>query len=115
MLVIEIFKTASPKEPPKRKLFVVVSSDKGLCGGVHSSLSKLLRKSLIGPEADADPASPVVVIGDKAKAQLSRHLIKNFVLTVNQIGKDVPTFADAAGVVDLIAQSGVQYDSVGLL
>ena len=27
----------------------------------------------------------------------------------------MPTFADAAGVVDLIAQSGVQYDSVGLL
>ena len=112
LLIIEIFKTASPKEAPKRKLFVVVSSDKGLCGGVHSSLSKLLRKSLIGPEANADPASPIVVIGDKAKAQLSRHLAKNFVLTVNQIGKDVPTFADAAGVVDLITQSGVQYDSV---
>ena len=112
LLIIEIFKTASPKEPPKRKLFVVVSSDKGLCGGIHSSLSKLLRKALIGPEAHADPASPIVVIGDKAKAQLSRHLAKNFVLTVNQIGKDVPTFADAAGVVDLIAQSGVQYDSV---
>jgi len=110
----EIFKTASPKEPPKRKLFVVVSSDKGLCGGVHSSLSKLTRRSLIGPVATADPASPIVIIGDKAKAQLSRVLTKNFVLTVNQIGKDVPTFADAAGVVDLIAQSGVQYDSVRL-
>lgn len=110
--IIEIFKTASPKEAPKRKLFVVISSDKGLCGGVHSSLSKLLRKSLIGPDAHADPASPIVVIGDKAKAQLSRHLANNFVLTINQIGKDVPTFADAAGVVDLIAQSGVQYDSV---
>jgi F-type H+-transporting ATPase subunit gamma len=110
--IIEIFKTASPKEPPKRKLFVVVSSDKGLCGGIHSSLSKLVRRSLIGPEANADPASPIVVIGDKAKAQLSRHLTKNFVFTVNQIGKDVPSFADAAGVVDLIAQSGVQYDSV---
>jgi len=107
----EIFKTASPKEAPKRKLFVVISSDKGLCGGIHSSLSKLTRKSLIGPEAHADPASPIVVIGDKAKAQLSRHLSKNLVLTVNQIGKDVPTFADAAGVVDLIVQSGVQYDS----
>jgi F-type H+-transporting ATPase subunit gamma len=89
-----------------------VSSDKGLCGGVHSSLSKLLRRTLIGPEATADPASPIVVIGDKAKAQLSRHLVKNFLLTVNQIGKDVPTFTDAAGVVDLVAQSGVQYDSV---
>jgi F-type H+-transporting ATPase subunit gamma len=33
-------------------------------------------------------------------------------LTFNQIGRDIPTFADAAGVADLIIQSGVKYDSV---
>lgn len=31
---------------------------------------------------------------------------------MNQIGKDVPTFADAAVVTDLIVKSGVKYDSV---
>ncbi|KAG8801488.1 atp3 gamma subunit of the F1 sector of mitochondrial F1F0 ATP synthase [Serendipita sp. 398] len=110
-----IFKTATPNEPLKRKLFVVISSDKGLCGGVHSALSKLTRRALADPTSDIDPESPIVVIGDKAKAQLSRALPKNLILTVNQIGKDVPTFADAAGVADLILQTGAKYDTIVLV
>ena len=56
-----------------------------------------------------------MVIGDKSKAQLSRALPSNLTLTFNQIGRDIPTFADAAGVADLIVQSGVKYDSVVLV
>ena len=56
-----------------------------------------------------------MVIGDKSKAQLQRNLNKNFRMTFNQIGRDIPTFADAATVADLITQSGVQYDSVVLV
>ena len=56
-----------------------------------------------------------MVIGDKSKAQLSRSLNGNFVMTFNQIGRDIPTFADAAGVADLIVKSGVQYDVVNIV
>lgn len=56
-----------------------------------------------------------MIIGDKSKAQLSRALGSNIQLTFNQIGRDIPTFADAAGVADLITQSGVKYDSVVLV
>ena len=56
-----------------------------------------------------------MVIGDKSKAQLGRALPSNMRLTFNQIGRDIPTFADAAGVADLIIQSGVKYDSVVLI
>lgn len=130
----EIFEHAelptAQNSEPLRKLFVVISSDKGLCGGIHSSVSKGTRRILAtgtisadGPDAksqntpeqhNAIPAadSPIVVIGDKSKAQLSRTVPKNFVLSMNQIGKDVPTFADAAVVTDLIVKSGVKYDSV---
>ena len=59
---------------------------------------------------DAD--SPIMIIGDKSKAQISRFLPKNIALTFNQIGKDIPTFADAAGVADLIIKSDVKYDSI---
>jgi len=120
----EIFANASPEEEPKRKLFIVVSSDKGLCGGIHSSVSKATRRALHestlqGNEpsvaGSADPDSPVMVIGDKSKIQLSRTLAKNMVLTFNQIGKDVPTFADAAGVADLVTKSGVKYDIITIV
>jgi F-type H+-transporting ATPase subunit gamma len=56
-----------------------------------------------------------MVVGDKSKAQLSRTLGNNLVLSFNQIGRDIPTFADAAGVADLIVKSGVQYDEVNIV
>ncbi|KAF8216327.1 ATP synthase F1 gamma [Mycena galopus ATCC 62051] len=106
-----------------KKLFLVISSDKGLCGGIHSSVSKATRRAFAGSAespllnedskpVEVDSATPIMVIGDKSKMQLSRSLGGNLALTFNQIGRDVPTFADAAGVADLIIKSGIPYDSV---
>lgn len=119
----EVFAHVPSDKPTPNKLFIVISSDKGLCGGIHSSVSKATRRAfkndpdspLAGASANdatVDASSPIMVIGDKSKAQLSRALPKNMQLTFNQIGRDIPTFADAAGVADLITQSGVKYDSV---
>ncbi|THV02257.1 ATP synthase F1 gamma [Dendrothele bispora CBS 962.96] len=120
----EVFETVKEEAASGRKLFVVVSSDKGLCGGIHSSVTKATRRALANdkesPLADSANAtvesdSPIMVVGDKSKAQLSRALGGNLVMTFNQIGRDVPTFADAAGVADLITKSGAEYDSVVLI
>lgn len=104
----ELFANTEPEEVGKRKLFVVLSSDKGLCGGIHSSVSKATRAAI----KQADPESLVMIVGDKSKAQLSRAIPKNLALTFNQIGRDIPTFADAAAVADMIVRSGVKYDSI---
>ncbi|KAF8558662.1 ATP synthase F1 gamma [Imleria badia] len=111
----EIFDHTPSETPAKRKLFIVVSSDKGLCGGIHSSVSKATRRAIADTENPVDADSPIMVIGDKSKAQLARALGKNLTLTFNQIGRDIPTFADAAGVADLIVKSGVEYDSIALV
>ena len=110
-----MFQHAPAETPGKRKLFIVVSSDKGMCGGIHSSVSKATRRAFAEGDAEFDKESPVTVIGDKSKGQLSRALPKNLFLTFNQIGRDIPTFADAAGVADLIIKSGVEYDSVAIV
>lgn len=123
---LEVFKVATDDKSSARRLFIVVSSDKGLCGGIHSSVSKATRRAISNatdsPFATAEGSSvtiegdsPVMVIGDKSKMQLIRALPQNLVLTFNQIGRDIPTFADAAGVADLIIKSGVKYDSVVLV
>ena len=110
----EIFSHAASEDTGKRKLFVVISSDKGLCGGIHSSVSKATRREFAEKDkVEAD--SPIMVIGDKSKAQLSRALPKNLALTFNQIGRDIPTFADAAGVADLILTSDVKYDKIAIV
>ncbi|KAF2636203.1 putative ATP synthase subunit gamma, mitochondrial [Massarina eburnea CBS 473.64] len=94
----------------KKTLIVVCSSDKGLCGGIHSGMSRTVRKMLLGlPEAD------LVVLGEKCKAQLSRSNGKNFVLNFAGVGKDVPTFADAAAVADRITLLPTDYASVKIV
>jgi len=119
----EVFANVPSDKPTPNKLFVVISSDKGLCGGIHSSVSKATRRalanapdsplvSLPAEDATADPSSPIMIIGDKSKGQLMRTYGENFQLTFNQIGRDIPTFADAAAVADMIVQSGVKYDSI---
>jgi F-type H+-transporting ATPase subunit gamma len=120
----EVFAHVPSDKPTPNKLFIIISSDKGLCGGIHSSVSKATRRALNNAEGsplatasdndstvDAD-ASSIVIVGDKSKAQLQRVLGHHFQLTFNQIGRDIPTFADAAAVADLIVKSGVKYDSV---
>ncbi|KAH8997950.1 ATP synthase F1 gamma [Lactarius akahatsu] len=111
----EVFQNAQPEEASKRKLFIVISSDKGLCGGIHSSVSKATRRFINTGENGGSTDSPIVVVGDKAKAQLSRTLTSNFSVTFNQIGRDIPTFADAAGVADLVVKSGIKYDAIAIV
>ncbi|KAF5392661.1 hypothetical protein D9757_000938 [Collybiopsis confluens] len=117
----EVFETTKDEPAGSRKLFLVISSDKGLCGGIHSSVSKATRRAFANvpdspiPGVSVDSDSPIMVVGDKSKAQLSRVLPNNFQLTFNQIGRDVPSFADAAGVADLVVKSGVAFDSVVII
>ncbi|CAD6950686.1 unnamed protein product [Tilletia controversa] len=94
----EIFTNSEALAPSGgRELFIVVSSDKGLCGGIHSS----------GPA--------IVVLGEKSKAQLQRSLKKNLALSFSQVGRDVPTFADAAAIADMIFKSNLKFDKVNIV
>ncbi|KAK9323463.1 ATPase, F1 complex, gamma subunit domain-containing protein [Lipomyces orientalis] len=104
----EIFKKAETVAPSEgNKLIIVSSSDKGLCGGIHSQISKAVRAKLaLEPEAD------LVILGDKAKTQLARTYASNIVLSFNQVGKEIPTFSEAQTVADQIFKLGKKYDSI---
>jgi F-type H+-transporting ATPase subunit gamma len=116
-----VFKNSEAVAPEGgRELFIVVSSDKGLCGGIHSSVTKKTKSTFakMSPSAgDANnPEGPaIVVLGDKSKAQLSRALPKNVELSFNQVGKNVPTFAEAAAIADTIIKSGIKFDKVTIV
>jgi F-type H+-transporting ATPase subunit gamma len=106
-----VFESAETKPlDDKKTLFVVASSDKGLCGGIHSSLSKATRRLLVGNE-NAD----IVILGEKAKAQLSRSNAEKIVLSFSQVCKDIPTFADAQAIADQIALLPADYASVKII
>jgi len=108
--VFEHAETKPIEGDDKKTLIVVASSDKGLCGGIHSGLTKRVRKMLI-----EKPNSDVVVLGEKCKAQLGRSSAKNIVLSFAGIGKDVPTFADAQAIADQIVLLPTDYADVQIV
>ena len=67
---------AQDKTKPNH-LVVALSSDRGLCGGIHSSVAKYIRAMIEegGPSVD----TKLIIIGDRAKAILARYVI-NYVL-----------------------------------
>ena len=108
--VFEKAETKALEDESKKTLFIVCSSDKGLCGGVHSGLSKATRRLLEGK-----PNSDIVVIGEKSKGQLSRSNGKNIVLSFAGLGKDVPTFADAQAIADQVSLLPSEYGDVQII
>lgn len=64
---------------------------------------------------NANPEARVAVLGDKPKAQLARSRTDDFVITFNQIGRDIPTFAEAAAIADEIKTKGGEWDVVKII
>lgn len=102
--------TATPEEPKKR-LLVVLSSDKGLCGSIHSQLARATRRHI----KDREETTDLVAVGEKIKAQLSRTHPGNMALSVSNIGKEAPTFNEAALIAEEISQLGEGYDEVEIM
>lgn len=108
--VFEHAETKPIEGEDKKTLIVVASSDKGLCGGIHSGLSKAVRRMLA-----EKPNSDIVVIGEKCKAQLSRSNARNIVLNFSGVGKDIPTFTDAQAIADQISLLPTDYASIQIV
>ncbi|KAF4624538.1 hypothetical protein G7Y89_g13630 [Cudoniella acicularis] len=108
--VFENAETKPIEGDDKKTLIVVASSDKGLCGGIHSGLSKTVRRMLL-----EKPDANIVVLGEKCKAQLGRSSAKNIVMSFAGVGKDIPTFADAQAIADQISLLPTDYASIQIV
>merc|ERR1712093_238013 len=107
----KVFEEAETKPLEEKKtLLVVASSDKGLCGGIHSGLTRTARRML-----EADSNLDIAIIGEKSKAQLSRSNARNVVLSFAGIGRDVPSFADAQAIADQLCLLPEEYASIKIL
>ncbi|KAI9745119.1 MAG: atp3 gamma subunit of the F1 sector of mitochondrial F1F0 ATP synthase [Claussenomyces sp. TS43310] len=108
--VFEQAETKPLEGSDKKSLIVVASSDKGLCGGIHSGLTKRVRKMLA-----EKPNCDLVILGEKAKAQLSRSNSRQIVLSFAGVGKDIPTFADAQSIADQIVLLPTEYNDIQIV
>jgi F-type H+-transporting ATPase subunit gamma len=96
-----------------KRLLVLVTSDRGLCGAVHTSIAKAARSLLAVKPADVE--YKVVCIGDKSKVILSRQYAQHIMLSGNEIGRAPPTFEDASIAANAILNSGYAYDSGSII
>lgn len=107
----EFFENAEPeKSEDEKTLLIVVSSDKGLCGSIHTQISKAARKRFLELNGNAD----IVTVGDKVRAQLSRTHADNLKLAFNGVGREAPTFNEVALIADEIQKVG-KYDNIEIL
>ncbi|EEB05424.1 F1-ATPase gamma subunit [Schizosaccharomyces japonicus yFS275] len=121
----EVFQSAETKVPEQGKTLVIVcSSDKGLCGGIHSNLSRNVRSLFYEMEleeeqsATADGDNPsknasdmeLCVIGDKVRSQLMRFVPEAFHLTFAQIGRSVPTYEEALALTNILMANAASYE-----
>jgi len=99
---------AAPKE-----LFVALSSDRGLCGGIHSNICKTIRNEL--QARDNIDNVGIICVGDKSRAQLGRLFGKNILAVGSEIGRLPPQFGDASKIASAILNSGFEFDKGHLL
>ncbi|KAJ3040693.1 atp3 gamma subunit of the F1 sector of mitochondrial F1F0 ATP synthase [Rhizophlyctis rosea] len=107
---VALYKHAETAGESSKPLVVVVSSDRGLCGGIHSSVSKAAKRYIAN-----HPQSSIGVIGLKARNQMQRENRSQIVITFDQVAKNVPTWNEAALIAHELLNSGVEFDSIQLV
>lgn len=96
----------APEGKPKH-LYIAMSSDRGLCGGIHSSIVKIIRA-----EVAKDPEnSAIVCIGDKSRSMLQKSDASKIIMSVADIGKKNAVYTDAARIAQAIMSSGHAFDT----
>merc|ERR1712212_1149045 len=99
---------AAPGAAPK-ELYVALTSDRGLCGAIHSNVCKNIRNEL--NEKPSLENVGIICVGDKARAQISRLFAKNILSVGSEIGRLPPQFGDATKIASAILKSGFEYDA----
>merc|ERR1712071_55001 len=99
---------AAEPEEKKKRLLVAMTSDKGLCGAVHSSICKAIKLEMKeNPQGEVK----IVCVGDKSRAQLRRTNSNEIMMVIADIGKKPATFSDAGIVAEAIMTSGYEFDA----
>lgn len=96
----------------KKPLYIGVSADKGLCGGINSSIARAVRDVIIA-DGEVGKSGSIFMVGEKAKASLERSNGKQFHTTVSEPGGSaMPTFKQVGILADLWA--GIEHDRTTL-
>jgi len=94
----------TPAEKERKAVLIAMTSDRGLCGAVHTGVARYIRNEL-----QQNPDIKVICVGDKSRGILQRLFGKNILLVANEVGRIPPTFLDAAKLANAILTLGYDF------
>jgi F-type H+-transporting ATPase subunit gamma len=110
----KIIEDATFEELPQKCLLVPICTDKGLCGGVNTFITRSVKtciKALHSQGKDAD----IAVIGDKGRGQLRRVHGDKIKLSVTEVQAPGNFTLAAAIASELIASGAEDYDAIVIM
>jgi len=104
-----LFDTAELKTDDSKPnhLIIAISSDRGLCGAIHTGVAKAIRAYTKDNE---NIDTKVVICGDKVKVQLQRTHANNILCSLSELGRKPPIFEEAVFSAQQVLDSGYEFD-----
>ncbi|XP_075900280.1 ATP synthase F(1) complex subunit gamma, mitochondrial isoform X2 [Nelusetta ayraudi] len=99
----------APEDKGGKHLIIGVTSDRGLCGAIHSGVAKSIKNE-IANLTSAGKEVMVVNVGDKLRGLLHRTHGQHIILNCKEIGRKPPSFGDASIVATELLNSGYEFD-----
>ncbi|XP_022833091.1 ATP synthase subunit gamma, mitochondrial-like isoform X2 [Spodoptera litura] len=97
------------KDKKMKRIYIAMTSDRGLCGGVHTGVARRIKREFTDRAADQQ-FHKLVCVGDKSRAILRRIYSQSMLVSVRDVGRLSPGFADASLIAAVITQAGFYYD-----
>ncbi|KAK9525900.1 hypothetical protein VZT92_016571 [Zoarces viviparus] len=103
-----------PEDKTAKHLIIGVSSDRGLCGAIHSNVAKAIKAEIavltgVGKEV------MVINVGDKLRGILQRTHNQHIILNCKEIGRQPPSFGDASIVASEMLDCGYEFDQGSII
>lgn len=102
---------ATYEELPQKVLIVPFTSEKGLCGGINSFISRA-TKDCVGKLRKQGKEADVVVIGEKGRSQLRRFLGDDIQRSMTDVIAPGSYGLASALATEIIAAGGKDYDAI---
>lgn len=99
----------APEDKAAKHLIIGVTSDRGLCGAIHSGIAKLMKIE-IAKLTGSGKEVMVVNVGDKLRGLLHRTHGKHIMLNCKEVGRKPPSFGDASIIATELLNSGYEFD-----
>jgi F-type H+-transporting ATPase subunit gamma len=104
---------AEGPEDVSRQLIIAISSDRGLCGGIHTGVNKAIKQYMATTPANVE--TKMFLVGDKCTSVIKKYSPDAIEANVKEYGRKPPTFDDASAVANAILECGFEFDKGVLL